>query len=84
MPNIRVKQALDKLDKELNRVGEHVAHYSGIDAKDAAHIERTLDDIVTTANQIKGFAMSAAGRQFPAEMHRKFAHSMRHPVRIPE
>ena len=56
MANIRVKQALDKVDTELNQIAKHVAHYSGIDDKDAVHITRTLNDIITTAGQIKQFA----------------------------
>lgn len=61
MANIRVRQRLDKICSEINQIAEHVAHYSGIDKKDSAHIEMTLDDIRVTAGQIKELAI-AAGR----------------------
>lgn len=84
MPNIRVRQRLDKLCTEINKIAEHVALYSGIDAKDSAYLERILDDIATTANQIKEFATAAGGREFPADTHRRLAQSLKNPVHFPK
>lgn len=52
MANIRVKQAIEKLDVEINKVAYHAAHYSGIARKDAAEVKRLCADIATTANQL--------------------------------
>jgi hypothetical protein len=52
MANIRVRQALERIQAELNKVGEHAAQYSGISRKDAAAVRRTCDDIARTAVQI--------------------------------
>lgn len=52
MPNIRVRPALEKIDRELNRVGEHALHYSGIRRSDAVAVKFTLKDIVKTAEQL--------------------------------
>jgi hypothetical protein len=56
MPNIRIKQALEKLDTEINRIGEHAAHHSGIASSEASAVHRLCDDIITTAKQIKELA----------------------------
>jgi hypothetical protein len=61
MPNIRVRQAIEKLQKEINRVGEHIVQYSGIDKKDAFAIDNAATDIATTAAQIAELARQAQG-----------------------
>lgn len=70
MANIRVKQALEKLDAEINRVGNHVAQYSGVDGLDARAIERTATDICETAAQIVQLAQEAQGVRSP-DLRRK-------------
>jgi hypothetical protein len=61
MANINVKKRLEKLDTEINQVGQHILHYSGIDAKDAMFIERIASDICETAAQIVQLAEDAQG-----------------------
>jgi hypothetical protein len=56
MPNIRVKNALEKIDAEINRVGEHIVHYSGISRKDADDVRLRAEDIAKTASQIAELA----------------------------
>jgi alcohol dehydrogenase YqhD (iron-dependent ADH family) len=62
MPNIRVRQALEKIDAEINRVGRHIVEHSGIDPKDAYAIRRDAVDIAKTAEQIVQLAEEAASR----------------------
>jgi hypothetical protein len=53
MPNIRVRQALERIDSEINRVGEHAQSYSGINRRDISDVVRLCNDIIETAKQIK-------------------------------
>jgi hypothetical protein len=56
MANIRVRQALERIQAELNKVGEHAAQYSGISRKDASSVKWTCEDIAKTAMQIAELA----------------------------
>jgi hypothetical protein len=61
MPNIRVRQAILRIQTEINRVGHHIVQYSGIDKKDALAIDNAASDIATTAAQIAELAQQAQG-----------------------
>jgi hypothetical protein len=61
MPNIRVRQAIEKISNELNKVGEHIQLHSGIDAKDARFIDNVASDIAQTAAQIAAIAREVQG-----------------------
>lgn len=56
MANIRIRNALEKIDREVNRVGEHIVLYSGISREDAAAVERLAEDIAKTASQVAELA----------------------------
>ena len=56
MPNIRVRAAIEKIDRELNRVGEHALQYSGIPRRDALDVKLALQDIIRTAQQLMELA----------------------------
>jgi nitrogen regulatory protein PII-like uncharacterized protein len=59
MPNINVRKSIEKISNELNRVGQHVVDYSGIDPKDARFVENVCEDIAKTASQIAQLARDA-------------------------
>jgi hypothetical protein len=65
MPNIRVKQALERLDTEINAVGKHILNHSGIDPKDAMLIDKLATDIAETAAQIAELAKQVQGQRNP-------------------
>ena len=65
MANIRVKQDLEKLDSEINKIAHHIANYSGIDKNDAVSIERAASDICETAAQIVQMAEESQGMRSP-------------------
>jgi hypothetical protein len=52
MANIQVKRALERIDRDINRVGKHIQLYSGVDAGQAHDVERLAEDIAVTASQI--------------------------------
>jgi hypothetical protein len=66
MPNIRVRQALERLRSELNRVGTHIALHSGIDQKDAVIVDDLATDIAVTASQIAEMARKRQGSTVPS------------------
>jgi nitrogen regulatory protein PII-like uncharacterized protein len=59
MPNINARKNIKKISNELNRVGQHIVNYSGIDPKDARFIENVCEDIAKTASQIAQLARDA-------------------------
>jgi hypothetical protein len=59
MPNIRVPQAMDRIEREMKRVFEHVKHHSGISEKDAVIVEYGAKDIAKMANEIAAIAKAA-------------------------
>jgi hypothetical protein len=61
MPNIRVRQAIERIQTELNQLGEHIIHYSGIEKKDALAVDNAATDIAATATQIADLARTARG-----------------------
>ena len=61
MANIRIRNALEKIDREINRVGEHIIHYSGISRGEACDVERAAEDIAKTASQIAEIARRVPG-----------------------
>ena len=56
MANIRIKNALEKIDSEVNRVGRHIVLYSGISRRDARAVELLAEDVAKTATQIMELA----------------------------
>ena len=44
---------------EINHLGEHILHYSGIEKKDAFDVDNAATDIATTATQIAELARAA-------------------------
>ena len=58
MPNIRVKQAIERIAKELRQVRKHIETYSGIDAKDARAVDRLALEIIDDAHRISDEASS--------------------------
>jgi hypothetical protein len=58
MPNIRVKQAVERIAKELRQVRKHIEMYSGVDAKDARAVDRLALDIIDDAHRISDAASS--------------------------
>jgi hypothetical protein len=66
MPNIRIRQALERLQSELNRVGTHIALHSGIDQKDAVIVDNIATDIAITATQIAEMARQRQGSTVPS------------------
>jgi hypothetical protein len=62
MPNINVRKAIEKISNDVNRVGEHIVQYSGIDPRDARFVESVCEDIAKTASQIAQLAREAARR----------------------
>ena len=61
MPNIRVRQALERLRREINQVGQHIVQHSGIDKKDAMVCDDLATDIAVTAAQIAEISRQAGG-----------------------
>ena len=61
MPNIRVKQALERISTELDRIGAHIVMYSGIDPDEARLIDNIATNIATTGAQIAGIARQVQG-----------------------
>lgn len=66
MPNIRVRQALDRIDVEVKRVRQHVEYHSGIDPKDAAIILNDCMDIAKNVQFIEKIAQHARDTGEPA------------------
>jgi hypothetical protein len=56
MPNINVRKAIEKISDDVNRVGQYIVDYSGIDPRDARFIENVCEDIAKTASQIAQLA----------------------------
>lgn len=50
--NIRVKQALQKIDLEIGKVSEQVRLYSGVSAADAKTITASCEHIIATCQEI--------------------------------
>ncbi len=65
MANINVRKSLEKISDELNKVGQHIASYSGVDKKDVRFVENVTSDIAQTAAQIYQLAELAGGRNAP-------------------
>jgi hypothetical protein len=61
MSNIRVRAAIERIQTELNQLGEHIISYSGIEKKDAFAVDNAATDIATTAAQIAELARAARG-----------------------
>jgi len=59
MANIRVPQAMDRIERDMKRVFEHVKYHSGISEKDAIIIEYGAKDIAKMANEIAQMAKAA-------------------------
>ncbi len=59
MPNIRVPQAMDRIERDMKRVYEHVKYHSGISEKDAVIIEYGAKDIAKMASEIAAIASAA-------------------------
>jgi hypothetical protein len=60
MPNLNARRAIEKISSDLNRVGEHILNYSGIDQRDARFVENVAEDIAKTGSQIAQLAREAA------------------------
>ena len=56
MPNIKVCRAIEKIGNDINRLGEHIVQYSGVDPRDARFVENVAEDIAKTASQIAQLA----------------------------
>lgn len=50
--NIRVKQALARVDQEMGKISEQVRLYSGVSAADASEVKRVCQHIIDTAQEI--------------------------------
>jgi nitrogen regulatory protein PII-like uncharacterized protein len=62
MPNINVRRAIEKISDDVNRVGQHIVDYSGVDPKNARFVENACEDIAKTASQIAQLAREAGRR----------------------
>jgi hypothetical protein len=62
MPNINVRKAIEKISNDVNRLGEHILQYSGVDPRDARFVENVAEDVAKTASQIAQLAREAARR----------------------
>lgn len=62
MPNINVRKAIEKISNEINRVGQHIVDYSGVDPRDARFVQNVAEDIAKTASQIAQLAKEASHR----------------------
>ena len=61
MPNINVTKKLENIRKELSRLVDHVAEYSGLPSRDAQTIERDATDVATLAAQLAAAAREVLG-----------------------
>lgn len=50
--NIRVKQALQKIDLEIGKVSEQVRLYSGVSATDTKAVVASCEHIIATCQEI--------------------------------
>lgn len=71
MANIRVKQALDRIETELNSVYKQIAQYSGVDEKDARIIDTTATNIASMAADIAGLARQVMGNTSGVKLHKQ-------------
>lgn len=70
MANIRVKQALDRIQKDLSAVYKQIAQYSGIDEKDARQIDNDATAISEIAADIAGAARQVMGNDSGKKLHK--------------
>jgi len=61
MPNIRVRPALEKISKDLSKLMNHIAEYSGIPSKDALFIDNEATAIAQQAAQLAAAAREVQG-----------------------
>ena len=68
MPNIRVPQAMDRIQRDMKRVFEHVKYHSGIPEKDAVIIEHDALDVAKMASEIAKMARVVVADRSPRKI----------------
>jgi hypothetical protein len=61
--NIRVKQGLEKLSNELDKLAKQINQYSGIDEKEAMFVDNVATQMTVQLAAIAGLARTVMGNK---------------------
>lgn len=61
MANIRIKEALERISTDLDRVAHHAAVYSGVSKEHAMAVDTLATSIAQTAASISAIARATQG-----------------------
>jgi hypothetical protein len=61
MPNVRIRPALEKIERDLSKLMNYISEYSGIPAGDAAFVNNEATSIAQVAAQLAAAARAVRG-----------------------